>query len=137
MIKLFEEYNNWEGIREISMEEILDFDSSHRRDDFSDWEFNQIKDLFKNYVVGYTQRLNTLTIVSDLKKRKVDPTRIYIKSKKDNIGGILGGIVKYEDEWYHVYYVSEGESLEGSEYVFYLCDQFDQVVKCLKDFKGL
>lgn len=108
MIKIFEEYNlkninDWQGITNSHHDE---FNMKYPFDEFTDEEYSNILKLFTGARV------------------ERGGSDIFINNITNNM---LLSIMKYQDDWYVVYYYDNLESEDS----IYLCDQFYNMIKCI------
>ena len=134
MIKLFEEYNQY--YIKISQEEYNMSTIYHpaQEDEYEDDELfnkNDMNFLQKNWIDFTQSEISTLHDLMPKSSYKINPytngDRRIPKASieyKDELNRII--IIKMIDEWYYVNY-------RGAKNSHYKCDQFEGLLKCIKD----
>jgi len=121
-IKLFESFNDEDYYRRIDYRYYNNILSSSNLSDFSELEIERIKSLYSNdkiplkheYVFEKSVALR-ISLANNIEKKVK-----YIRYQF---------IYKLEDEWYILVYVKPEFD------IYYLCDQFEGLLKCIKDTK--
>lgn len=117
---MFEEYNlkNINDWQEITNYHQYEFDMKYHYDEFSDEEYSNIIKLFTDVRV-------------EKGKHQISITSNSFFSTQPRLERFLQHccITKYQDDWYMVYYY---DNINNGEPAYYLCDQFYNMIKCIK-----
>lgn len=108
--------NDWQ---EITNDHHNEFDMKYHYDEFSDEEYSNILKLFTDIRVerNYTGFKHQISITSNS----------FFSLNNDDYFSM--NITKYQDDWYMVYYY---DNINNGEPTYYLCDQFYNMIKCIK-----
>ncbi len=116
MIKLFEEYNENSGIKEIDSNDYFIGIGKYNMDNFEGIELVKLHN-FMSKVGLLRDGVYSDTI-----------SLLYYRGEHKGVKSILS-IEKYQDEWFYVRFNYRGIS-------YYKCDQFDSVLKLLVQIFG-
>ena len=144
MIKLFEEYNQY--YTEISQEEYSKLTLYHPindEDEDVDLLYKRDLEFIQNNWIDFTQsEISTLHNLIPKSTYKINPYTdgVYSGIPKASIeyeckhNAIF--IIKMSDEWYYVHHTHMFRDMNNNQDLLiktYKCDQFDGLLKCIKD----
>lgn len=111
-----------------SIHEHHEYASSHKKEIFSKNELNMLISIFKFSFE------NTEVLYTDRYCGYINSNNCLKIMNHDYIWENLF-IHKYSDEWYLAEFVLVGEYGERRNREYYLCDQFDGLIKCIEDLR--